>query len=206
MDRTSTKDLGFKALSDLLSPELEKLINQNEGFVDGHIANNGQAELNWDHEAPPVKSTDMFFGTRKAELVTCLTDCVTIVLLAAGIPKWRGIGEEIVANIPPEVLPCLDMKVQALERAATRSDKVKAVFTIFAGVYGITGIRQILGVIKHYLSWYKWVLLKVNITTKLIAWVASDKITSSAMVAIYWAIDAKEAAEVIKCGAFTKSQ
>ena len=206
MDSTSTKDLSIKALTELLSPELNQFTNQNQGYIDGHIASKGQAELNWNHEAPPVRSTDMFFGTHKAELLSCLTNCVTIVLLAAGIPKWRGIGEEIVANIPPEALNSLEKKVQALEQAATMTDKVKAVFTVFAGVYRITGIRQILGIIKHHLSWYKWLLLKVNITNKLTSWVTSDKIATSAMIAVYWAIVAKEAAEVTKAGAFSKSQ
>ena len=42
--------------------------------------------------------------------------------------------------------------------------------------------------------------------TELTVWVASDEITTSAQIAIYWAIAAIETANVIQAGAGTKSQ
>lgn len=208
MSTVNIKELNAPAFALQLTPSLDqflvdhqpslagKAIRKEQALEDMYNMIHGKYDLRFQKSTVIPRTTDLSSACIAA-IVTCVIDVVSIVLQAAGVPEsvTKDAAEAIVADIPTEALTGLEQDILALEQADSLTDKAKAIFTIFSGVYKVTGIRQILGAIEHNMAWYEWVLMGTVITAQVTAWVATDGIAAIAEIVILGALVAQAVAD-----------
>jgi hypothetical protein len=219
---TAIKNLDLAAFNAHMAPELDRFIKEHQTALQGKDINKTQALQDmyaFVHGKFPVRWIPGPAGRRAkpaaavsvspaciTAITTCCIDVLSIVLQAAGVPEsiTRAAATEVIEEVGPEALTLLERQVVALEQASSMTDKAKAIFALFAAIYKITGLRQIMGAIEHHMKWYEWVIMGTVISAQIVAWVASDGVAAVAEIVILAALVGQAVADagmaVSDCG------
>lgn len=203
---TSLKNLPYPEFIKKAAPALDSFLKEAKGSLNGQSFNHEQALMDMYAFAqgefpvswrPAAHSPAQISSACTQSLITCAIDVVAIMFQIAGVPEevTEKAAAKLISDVSEEALCGLEQDFKALADATNITDQAKAIFTIFAGVYKITGIRQIIGAIEHSMKWYEWVIMGATIIAQITAWLATDGAAAVAELVLLAAVVAQTVAD-----------
>ncbi|MFB6456405.1 hypothetical protein ACE38W_14125 [Chitinophaga sp. Hz27] len=206
---TSLKNLSYPAFIAQAGPALDTFLQTERSVINGHTIHREQALEDMHnfirgefpiHWVPTSNVTTVQISNACiAALITCSVDILAVMFQLLGLPEevTEDAAEQVMKSVPAEELSGLEQLFKNLADADSMTDKAKAMFAIFAGIYKVTGIRQILGAIEHNMAWYEWVIMGATISAQIVAWIATDGVAAVAELVLLTAAVGQAVADAV---------
>jgi hypothetical protein len=121
-----------------------------------------------------------------AAVAAVVVDVIFMVLGFVGLHVSANEAAEraVVRLLGAETMPLFQRLIQNLARAATVTEKAKAIWAIAGAAYNAGMIRGVLGAIKDSMHWWDWAITGVAAVAQIVALVATDGVAFIAEIAL----------------------